>query len=187
MATDHAQLCPPNKVPTFHPKTEDLLVVIETPQGSRNKYKYDEQLCTFSLSSVLPQGASFPFDFGFVPGTLGADGDPIDVLVLMDEPAPMGCVVPVRLIGIIEADQTERDETTVRNDRLLAVATEAAAYEGMKSLKELSKPLLHEIEQFFVNYNRMRGKKFKLRGCHGPESADRMLRKGMKAHAKRKK
>ena len=71
----------------------DVNVVIETPQGSRNKFNYDEELGLFKLGGVLPAGAVFPFDFGFVPETTGGDGDPLDVLVLMDEPAFPGCLV----------------------------------------------------------------------------------------------
>src|SRR5215218_1947990 len=87
-------------------------VVIETPKGSHNKYTFDEELGLFVLGGVLPEGMSFPYDFGFLPGTLGGDGDPLDVLLLMDHPAFCGCVVPSRLVGVIEADQTERDGTT---------------------------------------------------------------------------
>src|SRR5438876_43986 len=100
----------------------ELNVVIETPQGSRNKFTFDEELCLFKLGGVLPLGAAFPFDFGFLPDTMGQDGDPLDVLVLMDEPAFPGCLVPARLIGVIEAEQTEKGKTE-RNDRLIAVAT----------------------------------------------------------------
>ena len=72
------------------------------------------------MSKVLPLGASFPFDFGFIPSTKGEDGDPLDVLVLTEEPAFVGCVLPALLIGVLEAEQTEKGET-VRNDRLVAV------------------------------------------------------------------
>src|SRR5205085_2446067 len=85
-------------------------VVIETPKGSRNKYKFSQKLGMFMLKGVLPEGMSFPYDFGFLPATLGEDGDPLDVLLLMDQPAFCGCVVPARMIGVIEAEQTERDE-----------------------------------------------------------------------------
>ena len=71
------------KLEAFHDE-EELNVVIETPKGSRNKYNYDEKLGLFKLGGVLPSGASFPFDFGFVPSTVGGDGDPLDVLVLLD-------------------------------------------------------------------------------------------------------
>jgi len=78
----------------FDDETKDLNVIIESPKGCRNKYTFDEQKDLFVLSGVLPVGAVFPFDFGFIPGTTGGDGDPLDVLVLMDEPAFTGCLVP---------------------------------------------------------------------------------------------
>ena len=96
-----------------------VLVVIETPKGSPNKLTFEPRYGTFVLKGVLPAGAVFPFDFGFVPSTRADDGDPLDVLVLMDAPVYPGCIVPARLIGVIEAEQTEAGETE-RNDRLLA-------------------------------------------------------------------
>ena len=97
-----------------------LIVVIETPKGSANKLAYEPRYGTFVLKGVLPAGAVFPFDFGFVPSTRGEDGDPLDILVQMDAPAFPGCIVPSRVIGVIEAEQTEVGQTE-RNDRLLAV------------------------------------------------------------------
>jgi inorganic pyrophosphatase len=73
----------------------------------------------------MPKGSYFPYDFGFIPSTLGDDGDPLDVLVFMDDPAPVGCVLTIRLIGAIEAKQQEKGGDWERNDRLLAVATHA--------------------------------------------------------------
>src|SRR5918912_4248095 len=92
----------------------ELNVIIETPKGSRNKFDYDEETGLFKIGGVLPAGASFPFDFGFVPSTVGGDGDPLDVLVLMDDPAFPGCLVAARLIGVIQAEQTEKDGKTER-------------------------------------------------------------------------
>ena len=86
-------------------ETGDYNAIVETPKGHRNKYKYQERLDGFVLHGVLTPGAVFPFDFGFLPGTVGGDGDPLDILVLLDEPVYPGCVVPVRLIGVIEAEQ----------------------------------------------------------------------------------
>src|SRR4051795_3890858 len=100
-------------------------VVIETPKGSRNKYRFDEELGLFVLGGVLPEGMSFPYDFGYLPATLGEDGDPLDVLLLMDEPAFCGCIVPSRLIGVIEAKQAEKNHKPRRNDRLLAVSVDS--------------------------------------------------------------
>src|SRR6201987_1675612 len=101
--------------PFTHKDSRVVNAVIETPGGSRNKFKYDEKIGFFSLSGVLPEGMVFPHAFGFVPRTKAADGDPDDVLIIMDEPTFTGCVVPCRLIGVMEAEQTEDGETE-RND-----------------------------------------------------------------------
>ena len=85
-----------NKLPVWDPETGLLNVVVDTPKGSRNKYKYDEKTHAWRLSKVLPLGALFPFDFGFIPSTKGGDGDPLDVLVLTEESAFVGCVLPAR-------------------------------------------------------------------------------------------
>jgi len=155
-----------------------LRVIIETPQGSRNKYDYDEELDLFKLGGVLPAGAVFPFDFGFVPSTTGGDGDPLDVLVLMDEPAFAGCLVEARLVGVIEAEQTERDGETTRNDRLIAVADDARNHRAVRSLEELGENLLDEIEHFFVSYNEIKGKKFAPLGRFGQERARKVIEEG---------
>src|SRR5690242_6389413 len=97
-----------HKLSTYNDKGE-LNVIIETPKHSKNKYAYDEKLRLFKLKSMLPEGASFPYDFGFLPCTKGEDGDPLDILVLMESPAFPGCLVECRLIGIIEAEQTEKN------------------------------------------------------------------------------
>jgi inorganic pyrophosphatase len=161
------------------PKTGKLHVVVEAPRGSRNKCKLDEGLGRFVLDKVLPLGAYFPYDFGFVPGTRGEDGDPLDVLVLADEPTFAGCLLTARLIGVLEAEQTDKG-TTVRNDRLLAaldVKYHPAAYE---SLEQVSSRRLDEIEHFFVAYNRAEGREFKPLGRHGPARARRLLEEGVR-------
>src|SRR5947209_2197127 len=111
----------PSHLDAYDPDSGELYVVIETPKGSRNKYAFDEMKGLYKLKKVLPLGTLFPFDFGFVPSTLGDDGDPLDVLLLMDEPVFPGCLVAARLLGVIEAEQTEDGETE-RNDRLIAVS-----------------------------------------------------------------
>jgi inorganic pyrophosphatase len=165
----------------------ELNVIIETPKGSRNKFDYDEATGLFKLGGVLPAGAAFPFDFGFVPSTLGGDGDPLDVLVLMDEPAFTGCLVRVRLVGVIVAEQTERDGETTRNDRLISVAAESRLHKGVRTLKGLGPALLDEIEHFFVSYNDFKGKRFKPLGRFGPKKAAGLVEEGMKEFAKAKR
>ncbi|AIE86123.1 inorganic diphosphatase [Fimbriimonas ginsengisoli] len=152
-----------------------LNVVIETPQGSRNKLAFDEKLGLFRLKGVLPAGHSFPFDFGFIPSTAGEDGDPLDVLVLMDAAVYPGCLVPSRLIGVIEAEQTERGGKTERNDRLIAVAANSRVHETIKDLGDLSGPLLDEIEHFFISYNEAKGKQFCPKARRGHTAANRLV------------
>src|SRR6202035_280241 len=110
--------------------------IIETPKGRRNKFDYDPHFGLFKLGGVLPEGLAFPFDFGFIPSTLGDDGDPLDVLVLMDEPAHVGCLLDVRIIGVIEAEQTKGGKTEV-NDRLLAVAIHSYSHEDLSTIDDM--------------------------------------------------
>ena len=93
--------------------SRNINLVVETPRKSQNKFKYEEKRDAFKLSRALPAGFSFPFDFGFVPSTLAEDGDPIDVLLLMDEPTFVGCTIEARLIGVIE--RSIRQKTVRRN------------------------------------------------------------------------
>jgi inorganic pyrophosphatase len=175
-----------NELDAFYDEGQ-LNVIIETPKGSRNKFNYDEETGLFKLGGVLPAGASFPFDFGFVPSTLGGDGDPLDVLVLMDEPAFTGCLVRVRLVGVVKAEQTERDGETTRNDRLIGVAAESRLHKGVRTLKGLGPALLDEIEHFFVSYNDFKGKRFKPLGRFGPKKATELVEEGRKEFARAKK
>lgn len=172
---------PFDRLPTFDPESGDLNVVVETPKGIRNKFNYDETLGLFRLGGVLPAGAVFPYDFGFVPGTLGGDGDPMDALILMDEPAFVGCLVESRLIGVIEADQTEDGETT-RNDRLIAVSTRSRNHKDVRELDQLSENPVDEIEHFFISYNQAKGKEFKSLGRHGSERARKVVEEGVNRH-----
>src|SRR6266567_1813399 len=161
-------------------KTCQCKAIIETPKGSRNKFDYDPDSNLFMLGGLLPEGMMFPFDFGFIPSTLGDDGDPLDILVLMDAPAHVGCLIDVRLIGMINAEQTE-DGKTEANARLLGVAIHSYDHEDLKSIDEVSKTLLNQLEAFFVGYNRQRGKKFKVTGTGGPKKAIAFLKAGIKA------
>jgi inorganic pyrophosphatase len=173
-------------MPAFDRATGDLTVVIETPKGSPNKYDYDPGCGAFRLAGVLPEGQYFPYDFGFVPSTLGEDGDPLDVLVLLDAPVPVGCVLTARLIGVIEAEQHDGGEGTIRNDRLLAVATHAHTHQHVKTLADLRPKMVDEIEAFFVDYNRAKGKKFKPLKRAGPKAAAKLVKAGMRALAKKR-
>lgn len=165
------------KLEPFDRKTGNLNVVIDTPKGCRNKYAFDFDLNGYVLKTVMPKGMLFPFDFGSIPGTVAQDGDPLDALVLMDEPAFCGCLVPSRLLGVIEALQKEKDGKAERNDRLIAVAAESHTHSTIKSVDDLDPNLLKEIEDFFISYNRVRGKKFRPLERYGPKRAKRLVEK----------
>ena len=150
---------------------ETVNVVIETPKGCRNKYDYDPKLEAFKLKKLLPAGAVFPFDFGFVPGTKGEDGDPLDVLVIMDEPAYPGIIVECRIIGALKARQTEKDGKTVENDRYIAVSVASQMYSDLKELRDLNKHVQDDIQHFFVSYNEEEGRIFQPLGWIGAEEA----------------
>lgn len=161
-------------LPPFDKDSGHVNAIIDTPKGSRNKFKYDEKLGIFKLGGALPLGAVFPFDFGYIPSTTGGDGDPLDILILMDDPAFTGCLVPAKLIGVIEAEQTEGKETT-RNDRLIAVAVGSRNHSHVRFLGDLNENLIHEIERFFISYNETKGKKFEILGRFGPDRATQLI------------
>jgi inorganic pyrophosphatase len=159
--------------------------IIETPKGRRNKFKYDTESGLFTLSHLLPEGMYFPFDFGFVPSTLSDDGDPLDVLVLMDEPAHVGCLLDVRIIGVIEARQTAEGKAE-DNHRLLGVALASQSHSGLRNISALEKRQLDQIEQFFISYNQLRGRKFQVKGRGGPQRALAILREGIRTFEARR-
>ena len=138
-------------------------VVIESPKGSRSKYTWDPKIEAFELSGLLPTGMSFPLDFGMVPSTLADDGDPLDILVIGDEPAAVGCVVDVRILGVIKAEQTERGRT-YRNDRLVGRVALSVSYKHTNHIDDLGPPFIEHLGLWFTNYNALKGKGFEVIG-----------------------
>ena len=165
-------------LPPRDPDSGLIHVLIETPRGSRNKYRYDETLKLFMLHKQLPRGASFPFDFGFIPSTRAEDGDPLDVLVLMEDPTFTGCLVTTRLLGAIEANQTSK-AGTVRNDRLIGVAQTEKIRPRERSLADLAPGIVDDIEHFFVSYNEAEGRRFELLGRRDAKAAERLVDEGI--------
>src|SRR6267154_339789 len=166
-----AGLADPSRLPsTDHDDPAIIQVVIETPKGSRNKYAFDPEQKVFELKKVLPAGMAFPYDFGFVPRTEAEDGDPVDVLVLMDEPAFPGCLLKCRLIGIIEGEQGDKKKM-IRNDRIVAVEKQNHSWADIKVIGDLGKQFLRELEEFFVNYHELSGEKFQVIDVKGPKEA----------------
>lgn len=164
-------LADPTRLPAFEAHdTDRTVVIIETPKGSRNKYAYDPEERIFALTKVLPAGMAFPYDFGFVPSTRGGDGDPLDVLVLMDEPAFAGCKLTCRIIGVIEGEQGDKKRTE-RNDRVVAVENDNHSFAHVKRIDDLGKRFERELEEFFVNYHRLSGKNYRILAVKGPAAA----------------
>jgi inorganic pyrophosphatase len=166
--------------------THECQAIIETPKGRRNKFKYEAESGLFSLSNLLPQGFSFPFDFGFIPSTASEDGDPLDLIVLMDEAAHVGCLLNVRLIGVIKVVQTEKGKQTP-NDRVLAVAVRSVEYKEVKDIPDLPKSLVDQISEFLGLYNKNSGKHDEVKGVEGPEHAIELLEKAAARFKRRHK
>jgi inorganic pyrophosphatase len=174
-------LADPSKLPSMDVDDDEIIqVVIETPKGSRNKYAFDEEQRVFELKKVLPAGMAFPYDFGFVPGTLADDGDPVDVLVLMDEPAFPGCLLKCRLIGIIEGEQGDKKKKE-RNDRVVAVEKDNHSWADIKVIDDLGKQFLRELEVFFENYHELSGKQYHVIDVKGPKQARKCIDNGIRA------
>ena len=150
--------------------------VVETPKGRRGKYDYDPKTRVFRLKAMLPDGMSFPLDFGFVPSTLAEDGDPTDVMILVDEPSPVGALLDVRLIGVIEAEEEEHGKVE-RNDRLLAVAAVSHLYRDVKQASDLDGGFIDNLVQFWINKDRLEGKAFRCLGVKGPQEAAAQVKK----------
>jgi inorganic pyrophosphatase len=161
-----------------------IQVVIETPKGSRNKYAFDPAQRVFELKKVLPAGMAFPYDFGFIPRTTAEDGDPVDVLVLMDEPAFPGCVLKCRLIGIIQGEQGDQKDKE-RNDRIVAVERENHSFADIQHIDDLGKQFLRELEEFFVNYHELNGKQYRVIDVRGPGQARKRIEDGIRAARRR--
>jgi inorganic pyrophosphatase len=179
-------LADPSRLQSFDPKDKDkndnalIQVVIETPKGSRNKYDFDSEEKVFRLKTVLPAGMAFPYVFGFVPRTLAEDGDPVDVLVLMDEPAFPGCVLTCRLIGVIEGEQDD-GKNKERNDRVVAIEKNDHTFEDIHHIDDLGKRFLRELEEFFVNYHKLSDEQFRVIDAKGPKQAKKLIEEGIRA------
>ena len=174
--TKKKSLANPSRLNWFDSDDKQILrVVIETPKGSRNKFAFNQDDNIYELKKVLPAGMAFPYDFGFVPSTKADDGDPVDVLDLMDEPAFPGCVLSCRVIGVIEGEQGDK-KSKERNDRILAVEKDAHSWAEVKKVDDLGKQFLRELEEFFVNYHKLSGKHFRVLGIRGPAQARQLVK-----------
>ena len=172
-----------SELPCFAEDGTTINVIIETPKGSRNKFAYDEKRKIFKLTKVLPVGMAFPYDFGFAPSTKAEDGDPTDVLVLMDEPAFPGCLLQCRLIGVIEGEEGTKKHK-VRNDRIVAIEQANHSFSDISNIHQLGKKFVRELEEFFVNYHALSHKKYRILAVKGPTKDLKRLENGISNEAK---
>ena len=166
----------------YEKSSKQLNVVVGTPKGSRVKYAYDQKKGMFIVSKALPEGMVFPYNFGFVPGTLAADGDPLDMLILNEEPVVSNTLLFVRPVAVIKATQTETEGAKpVRNDRIVGQAISKESPLEFRELK-LEKAMVKEIAVFFETYNRLYGKKFKVLGVAGRGKARKLVETAIKTY-----
>jgi inorganic pyrophosphatase len=156
-----------------------IQVIVETPKGSRNKYAFDAEQKVFTLKKVLPAGMTFPYDFGFVPSTEADDGDPLDVLILMDEPAYPGVVVKCRIVGVIEGEQGN-GKKTLRNDRVIAAEVANHQWSHVKHIDDLQEQFIEELSEFFVNYHKLQGKEYRVLDVKGRGAGRKCVQQAMK-------
>jgi inorganic pyrophosphatase len=164
------------------------LAIIETPKGKRGKFSFDPDTGLFCFKKLLPEGMSFPLDFGFVPSTLCDDGDPIDVMVLCDEPSFVGALFRVRLIGVLEAEEREAGaEKLERNDRLIAIPTVSHLYAHIRSASELERPFIDHLSDFWVHKAKLEGASFNILGVKDAPAAITRVVKAAKVAKKKHK
>ena len=150
-------------------------VVVESPRGAIVKLKYDAAMEVMSLSRPLPLGLSYPYDWGFVPGTRAADGDPVDALIYWDVESFPGVVVPCRAVAVVRLEQDSKVNGRVRNDRILAVPVKHARGDLIKSPDDLPARVKDEIAQFFLSAIFFEPKNPAILGWGGPAEADRLV------------
>ena len=161
----------------------NLRVVVETPRGANIKIKYDEDLGCFSLSRILPLGVTYPYDFGFVPQTLAQDGDPLDVMVLIDALTYPGVVISCRLLGALHVE--ERGLRGRPNHRLVAVPVKAARKDELRNFSDLGRRMQQELERFFVMSSAFTSKDPVVRGWVGPDAAFEMVQRSISRYKER--
>jgi len=145
---------------------EIVRTIVEIPKNSANKYEYDGKLGVFRMDRALYSPMHYPGDYGFIPGTLAEDGDPLDILVMVAEPSFTGCLMMARPVGLLEMiDGDEPDQ------KILAVPTRNPRFDQIHTIDQVFPHALREIEHFFSIYKELEGKKTIMKGWKGPREA----------------
>jgi inorganic pyrophosphatase len=155
------------------PDTPEIVrMIVEIPKNSANKYEYDGKLGVFRLDRALYSAVHYPGDYGFIPGTLAEDDDPLDVLTLVDEASFPGVMMTVRPVGVLAmVDQNDPDE------KILAVPYRNPRFDQVHTIDQVFPHNLREIEHFFTIYKELEGKRTEMRGWRGPREARDVIRK----------
>jgi len=151
-----------------------VTIVIETPKESRLKFKLDPPTGSYKVDRVLSKGLRFPFNFGYIPQTRAEDGDPTDVLLILDETLFPGCRLDCRILGVMRAEQTEKGES-YRNDRILAVPVKDP--DAPRSLEELERHFIAHVERFFASYHQAEGNIFRVLGLGDADEAQALIQR----------
>jgi inorganic pyrophosphatase len=153
------------------PETPEVVrMIVEIPKNSANKFEYDGKLGVFRLDRALYSPMHYPGDYGFIPGTLAEDGDPLDVLTLVTEPSFTGCLIEVRPVGVLYmVDKDEHDQ------KILAVPNNNPRYDSIHTIDQIFPHLKREIEHFFSIYKELQGSKTEINGWGGPKEARRLI------------
>jgi inorganic pyrophosphatase len=174
-------LHPWHDVPTGPNPPDEVTAVIEIPTNERNKYELDKKLGVFRLDRVLYSAVHYPGDYGFLPRTLGDDGDPLDILVLMTIPVFTGCLVDARPIGLFHlVDRGAADE------KVLAVPLRDPYSDGLNDIGDVPPHYLKEIEHFFQVYKSLEGTRIETHGFEGADAARVEILKAMQAYERMK-
>jgi len=153
---------------------EEIHVLVEIPKGSQNKYEVDKELGVVKLDRVLFSPFHYPGDYGYIPQTLGLDGDPVDALVLMTNPTYPGVLITARPIGALEMiDNGESD------DKILCVPVDDVRFKHVHDLSDIEEPTLNEIAHFFEVYKQLEKKKVEIIGWKNKAEAHEIIKKGI--------
>jgi inorganic pyrophosphatase len=168
-------------IEVFDKKASAINAIVDTPKNSRVKYAYSGQTGSFRLERLMPEGMAFPFNYGFIPLTIGKDGDPMDIIMLNEQPIGMGCLVKVRILAVIEAEQTENEKPNGRNDKLVGTVIDEETPPKFLSV-QLDEGRINQMVFFFTAYNKISGKTFKALRTKGPKDAEKLIREGIKKY-----
>jgi inorganic pyrophosphatase len=159
---------------------DKINIIVEIPKGSQNKYEYDVKNKIFKLSRILLSSVYYPGNYGFIPQTIAKDNDPLDVLVLISNPTQVGTLLEAKPIGVLRVIDRGKED-----NKILCVANGDAKLKRIKSIREIEKHTLEEIEHFFFVYKQLERKKVKILGWKDARDAKKIITNSIKEYKKK--